>query len=150
MLTTPVISPRASAIFALALERNKETMSEFIRRFHKEHNGVGARNHLFKVLGGTAICGEIALLPLICKSLGIDYEATKMAVRADKAEHKGLFKPTHNKVIMEIAAKLEVLSPEVQWEVLGYVNAKYDVRSTHHSARASAPGLVRSAALPGD
>jgi hypothetical protein len=129
-----IISPRVFAMINNELTKRGETWSDFIRRFHKEHNGVGAKNHMYKILGGGAFVGELGLLPLIVKSLNLDYDAMLQAVRDDKMEHKGWKKSKVNKTVQEISGLLERLSAADQKETLRFVKLKSGENRTHYAS----------------
>jgi hypothetical protein len=88
---TKVISPRLSQALIGKLKEMRFTRSDFIRKFHRDHGEeYGARNHLFKILKGQVFVGmeKDELLPMICKTLGLDYEKMKQLVIADRIDHK--------------------------------------------------------------
>jgi hypothetical protein len=119
-----VVSPRVATILNEALGKTGESWAEFIRRFWREHNNVGAKNHIYKILNGSTIVGELGLLPLICKSLNLDFATVVQAVRDDKMENKGWAKPKFSKAVNEIAARTSLLSKSDQDEILAIIIAK--------------------------
>jgi hypothetical protein len=102
------------------------TRSDFIRKFHSQHGDAGSRNHLFKVMNGQAIVGEAGLLPMICKTLGLDMDHAIQLVRADKIQAKdwGQALPRANKTIQELATLMETLSKRDQEELLKFAKMK--------------------------
>src|ERR1035438_8172138 len=121
-----VQSPRVAAILNKRLAELDMTRSDFIRKFQKEHEDAGSRNHLFKILNGQSIVGERGLLPLIVKSMGLDYDEMLKAVRTDKIQAKDWASavPKANKVMQEVVTVMESLSKRDQEEVLMFAKMK--------------------------
>jgi hypothetical protein len=121
-----VMSPRVSALFSKRLTELGMTRSDFIRKFHKDHGGEGARNHLFKILNGTSIVGERGLLPMIVKSLGLDLDEVIKLVRADKITAKNWASavPKASKLQLEVVTVMESLSKRDQEEILMFAKMK--------------------------
>lgn len=121
-----VQSPRVSAILNKRLADLNITRSDFIRKFHREHNDAGSRNHLFKILNGQAVVGEKGLMPLIVKSLGLDMDEVLKAVRMDKIQAKEWASaiPKANKVQQEVVTVMDTLSRRDQEEILRFARMK--------------------------
>ena len=119
-------SPRVAAILNKRLAELDMTRSDFIRKFQKEHEDAGSRNHLFKILNGQSIVGERGLLPLIVKSMGLDYDEMLKAVRTDKIQAKDWASavPKANKVMQEVVTVMESLSKRDQEDVLRYAKMR--------------------------
>ena len=119
-------SPRVFAILSKRLSELEMTRSDFIRKFHKDHDGIGAKNHLFKILNGNVIVGERGLLPLIVKSMGLDLEDMLKAVRTDKIQAKDWASavPKANKTMQEVVTVMESLSKRDQEEILMFAKMK--------------------------
>jgi hypothetical protein len=126
-MTTPKIqSPRVSAVFSKRLMELNLTRSDFIRKFQKEHQKSGSRNHLFKILNGQVIAGERRLLPMIAKTMGLDYDNLVQMVRADKIQSKNWASavPKANKTQQEVLTIMETLSKRDQEDILLFARAK--------------------------
>lgn len=122
--TQEVVSPRIKDFFDRRLRELGWDGAEFVRRMHSAYGpshgppskgkktSGGARNHLYKILGGTATVGENGLLPKICKLLNLDYDEAVRLLRADKIEKKGWDSalPRADKTLREIASHWETLS----------------------------------------
>lgn len=119
-------SPRVFAILSKRLSELEMTRSDFIRKFHEDHDGIGAKNHLFKILNGNVIVGERGLLPLIVQSMGLDLEEMLKAVRTDKIQAKNWASavPKANKTMQEVVTVMESLSKKDQEEVLRYAQMR--------------------------
>jgi hypothetical protein len=119
-------SPRVAAILNKRLAELDMTRSDFIRKFQKEHEDAGSRNHLFKILNGQSIVGERGLLPLIVKSMGLDHDELLKAVRTDKIQAKDWASavPKANKVMQEVVTVMESLSKRDQEDVLRYAKMR--------------------------
>ena len=126
MIADKVQSPRVSALLNKRLDELEMTRSDFIRKFQKEHEDVGSRNHLFKILNGQSIAGERGMLPLIVKSLKLDLDEVIQAVRSDKITAKDWASaiPKANKVTQEVALVMESLSKRDQDEILMFAKMK--------------------------
>lgn len=105
------------------------TRSDFIRKFHAQHGDAGSRNHLFKIMNGQAIAGEVGLLPMIIKTLGLDLAEAIRLVRADKIQAKDWAHalPKANRTVQEAATLMETLSKRDQEEVLKFIKMKADM-----------------------
>lgn len=121
-----IVSPRVTTMLNTRLRELGETWADFIRRFHAEHGEIGAKNHLYKILNGTIIVGERGLLPLICKSLNLNYDEVVKAVRRDKIDFKNWDASPHttNPTIKEITTILEAMPKKDQHDILAYVKMK--------------------------
>jgi hypothetical protein len=121
-----VLSPRVASILNRSLDERGMTRSDFIRKFQKEHEDIGSRNHLFKILNGQVIVGERGLLPLIVKSLGLDLDEVIQAVRADKIQAKNWAQaiPRANKTVQEVATLMDTMSKRDQEEILMYARMR--------------------------
>jgi hypothetical protein len=119
-------SPRVTVYLNNRLKELDMTRSDFIRKFHRDHGDSGSRNHLFKILNGQAIVGEVGLLPKIIKTLGLDLNHAIQLVRADKIQSKdwGHALPKASKSIQEAATLMETLSKRDQEEVLRFIKMK--------------------------
>ena len=117
-IETEVKSPRVSTILQSALQETGESIwMDFVRRFQAEH-GFGSKQQLLKIINGSEFGGQMGLLPPMAKSLGLDWETVKEALILDKAEYKGFLKKSSNRVVNEVAARLEGLSAEEQRQFL--------------------------------
>lgn len=128
-----VISPRVQQALNAQLKDMKFTRSDFIRKFHRDHGEeFGARNHLFKILNGKVFVGmeKDELLPMICKTLGLNYEKTKQLVIADRIDHKewGHAVPRQGKIMHELSVVMEGLTPRDQADVLAYARLRASLR----------------------
>jgi hypothetical protein len=123
---TEIQSPRVFAILNKRLDELGMTRSDFIRKLHNEYGDMGSRNHLFKILNGTSIVGERGLLPVIVKSLGLDFDEVLKAVRTDKIQAKdwAAAVPRANKVQTEVITLMDSLSKRDQDEILQFAKMK--------------------------
>jgi hypothetical protein len=122
----PIQSPRVSALLNKRLSELNITRSDFIRKFHRENKDAGSRNHLFKILNGQAIVGERGLLPLIVRSLDLNFDEVLKAVRTDKIQSKDWASavPKANKVQTDVITIMDSLSKRDQEEILRFAQMK--------------------------
>jgi hypothetical protein len=124
-----VVSPRFSQALNNKLKELKFSRSDFIRKFHRDHGEeYGARNHLFKIMNGKVFVGmeQNELLPMICETLGLDYEKMKQLVISDRIEHKdwGSAMPKASKTMQELATVMDTLTSRDQADVLAYARLR--------------------------
>lgn len=126
MIDSKIQSPRVCSVFNKRLNELNLTRSDFIRKFQHDHPESGSRNHLFKILNGQVIVGERGLLPMISKSLGMDYDELVQLVRADKIQAKDWASavPKANKIQQEVVTIMDTLSKRDQEDILLFARAK--------------------------
>lgn len=124
---------KATRVSHLLMARLRElgiSRSDFISKFQLEMDRKKqrppAKNHLFKIFNGKAFAGENQLLPMICNSLGLDFNVVHEAWKKDKIDDKEWSSANvrSNKTIQEISAISETLSKRDQEEVLMFVKMK--------------------------
>lgn len=119
-------SPRVAQLLNSKLRALNMTRTDFIRKFHKTYGDTGSRNHLYKILNGSAVVGERGMLPMITDLLDIDLNEAVRAVRADKMTAKGWSQsiPKASKAAQEVAIIMERLGQRDQAELLQLAKMK--------------------------